>query len=155
MKIWLAVMSASIRIACLVCLATCGCGGPYDASVSGVVTLDGNPLPRGTVAFNPENTGPTAYGQIDSSGNYSVKTGREEGLSSGNYVLTVVANELPTEEGRDGGPPPAGKPITPMWYRSPETSGLTLTVEAGSQTHDISLTNQPPAGWQAPGRPRR
>ncbi|HOM17497.1 MAG TPA: hypothetical protein PLQ00_09220, partial [Thermoguttaceae bacterium] len=50
-----------------------GCGGsgaklPPLASVSGKVTLDGNPLPRGTVTFIPDESkgtkGPTAVGQI-------------------------------------------------------------------------------------------
>ncbi len=132
-----------------------GCGGIYDATVSGVVTLDGNPLPRGTVSFNPEIPGPSSYGQIDSSGRYSVMTGREEGLPPGNYVLTVVSNEPPTETGKNGGPPPAGNPITPRWYRSPSTSGLQYTVEEGSNEINIELTTQPPAGWQDPAKRRR
>lgn len=127
-----------------------GCGGLYDAGVSGLVTLDGNPLPRGTVAFNPQTPGPPSYGQIDSSGHYTVMTGREEGLPSGSYVLTVVANEPPTVEGKDGGPPPAGKPITPRWYRSQETSGLSFTVEPGSNEFNLELSTQPPAGWKDP-----
>ena len=131
-----------------------GCGGLYDASVSGTVTLDGNPLPRGTVAFNPENPGPASYGQIDDSGHYTVMTGREEGIPSGQYLLTVVANEIPQVEGKDGGPPPAGKPITPRWYRSPTTSGLSFTIESGSNTIDLPLTSDPPSGWQEP-KPRR
>lgn len=129
-----------------------GCGGRYDASVQGRVTLDGNPLPRGTVAFNPDVPGPPAYGQIDSDGNYSVMTGREKGLTSGSYVVTVVANELPVIQGKDGGPPPAGKPITPMWYRSRETSGLTFNVNAGDNTINLELTSTPPAGWQDPAK---
>lgn len=132
-----------------------GCGGAYDSSVAGVVTLDGNPLPRGTVAFNPEKTGPPAYGQINSSGNYTVMTGREEGLSAGNYVVTVVANDLPSEPGKDGGPPPAGKPISPAWYRSKESSGLSFTVESGSNEINLELISTPPAGWQDPTQRRR
>ncbi len=129
-----------------------GCGGIYDASVSGVVTLDGTPLPRGTVSFNPETPGPSSYGQIDSSGRYTVMTGREQGLPPGNYVLTVVANEPPTEPGKNGGPPPAGKPITPRWYRSLSSSGLKYTVEKGSNQIDLELTTDPPNGWQNPAR---
>jgi len=64
-----------------------------------VATLDGNPLPRGTVAFNPQGLGPSAYGRIESNGEYAIHTGREEGLPPGQYLLTVVANEAPTEEG--------------------------------------------------------
>jgi hypothetical protein len=137
------ILFSLIAAVCL--LGTVGCGGVYDSSVSGVVTLDGNPLPRGTVAFNPA-TGAPAYGQINPSGEYTVMTGREEGLPPGSYVVTVVANEAPTEMGKDGAPPPAGKPITPRWYRSKETSGLNFNIEAGSNQIDIALTSTPPTG---------
>jgi hypothetical protein len=124
-----------------------GCGGVYDSTVTGIVTLDGHPLPRGTVAFNPENGSP-AYGQINSTGEYTVMTGREEGLPAGSYVVTVVSNEAPTGLGKDGAPPPAGKPITPQWYRSKQTSGLNYAVEPGSNQIDIPLTSTPPTGTQ-------
>jgi hypothetical protein len=137
--------SSKWLIATLILVSTVGCGGVYDSSVSGVVTLDGKPLPRGTVAFNPES-GPPAYGQINSTGEYTVMTGREEGLPAGSYVVTVVSNEAPTELGKDGAPPPAGKPITPPWYRSKQTSGLNYSIEAGSNEINIELSSNPPAG---------
>ncbi|MCA9230451.1 MAG: carboxypeptidase regulatory-like domain-containing protein [Planctomycetales bacterium] len=139
----------------LACVVLAGCGGTYDSYVSGTVTLDGATLPRGTVAFSPQSPGAAAYGRIDSDGQYTIQTGREEGLASGHYLATVVANELPDQEGRDGGPPPAGKPITPPWYRSAKTSGLEFTVEPGSNTIDISLTSEPPADWKPPKQRRR
>lgn len=129
-----------------------GCGGPYDASVSGDVTLDGQPLTRGTVSFTPTAGGPPAYARIDGSGSYAVRTGREVGLPAGEYSVTVVANEPPAAaQGEDGGPPPAGKPITPPWYRSAETSGLRFQVEPGSNDIDLPLTTQAPAGWDPRG----
>jgi hypothetical protein len=139
MKLLLSLLAA----VCLIGIV--GCGGVYDSTVTGIVTLDGNPLPRGTVAFNPEN-GPPAYGQINSTGEYAVMTGREEGLPAGSYVVTVVSNEAPTELGKDGAPPPAGKPITPPWYRSKQTSGLNYSIEAGSNEINIELSSTPPAG---------
>ena len=41
-------------------LAVAGCGSPYDSSVSGTVTLDGQPLTIGTVTFFPDQSGPVA-----------------------------------------------------------------------------------------------
>lgn len=134
--------------------ASVGCS-KYDASVSGRVTLDGEPLSRGTVAFVPVEDGPPAYGRIDASSNYIVRTGREEGLPSGDYRVTVVANEPPPVENDRGGPPPAGKPITPPWYRSHETSGLEFSVERGSNEIDLRLTTDPPPDWNPRGGARR
>lgn len=140
----------------LLFLATVGCGGPYNANVDGVVTLDGQPVPRGTVSFIPAGDGSTAYGRIDSSGNYELRTGREEGLPAGEYMVTVVANELPPEsQTADGGPPPPGKPITPAWYRSQGTSGLQYTVEPGGNDINLELSSDPPADWKPPKRRRR
>ena len=149
---------ASMRIrtmTLLLCFVLCGCGGTYDSYVSGVVTLDNEPLPRGTVAFNPQGQGAPAYGRIEEDGQYTIRTGREEGLPSGQYQVTVVANELPQMTGPDDGPPPAGKPITPQWYRSKQTSGLDFTVVPGTNEINLELTTQPPAGWNPPKKRRR
>jgi len=139
--------------AALLAIGIAGCGGTYDSSVSGTVTLDGNPVPRGTVAFIPVASGPPAFGGIESDGSYSVRTGREDGLPTGEYQVTVIANEPPAvQQSASGGPPPPGKPITPVWYRAKDTSGLKYTVESGDNEINLELTSQPPAGWN-PGRP--
>jgi hypothetical protein len=135
-------------VAALIAL-TSGCGGTYDSSVHGIVKLDGNPVPRGTVTFSPSGgSGSTAYGLIQSDGAYELRTGREEGLPPGQYSVTVAANEAPTATGRDGGPPPTGKPITPEWYRSPSTSGLSFAVNSGNNEINLDLNTTPPAGWK-------
>ena len=140
---------------CCGCFVIVGCGGVYDAAVEGVVTLDNNPVPRGTVSFNPVGDGPTAYGLIESDGSYVLRTGREDGLPAGQYRVSVVANEPPAvERTAAGGPPPPGAPITPAWYRTPNTSGLEFTIEGGSNEINLELTSTPPAGWQDPAKRR-
>lgn len=136
--------------------ACIGCGGPYDSYVSGVASLDGTPLTRGTVTFNPSTPGPVAYGSIDDKGNYTIQTGREEGLASGQYVVTVVAKEdaIPDTSGR-GLPPTPGKDITPQWYASKQSSGLNFTVESGSNDINLELSSEPPPDWKPAGRRRR
>jgi hypothetical protein len=139
----------------LVCvsLATfAGCGGAYDAAVSGVTTLDNKPLPAGTVKFNPEQSGPSGYGTIDSNGSYSIMTGREKGLPSGSYVVTVVANEPSVPNANKALPPAPGKPITPAWYRDASSSPLKYKVDRGRNTINLELTSQPPAGWKPAAR---
>lgn len=134
----------------LLAAALTGCGGPYDATVAGVVTLDGATVTRGTISFTPQAGGPPAYGMIASDGKYSLRTGREEGVKSGGYTVTVAANEESNQQGRDGGPPPVGKPITPDWYRSPTSSGLSYEIKPGDNEINIELTKTPPPGWKAP-----
>src|SRR5262245_2668726 len=68
-----------------------GCGGAYDSTAHGVVTLDGRAVPRGTVSFHPVSGGPAAYAMIEDNGSYSIRTGREEGLPSGDYEVSVTA----------------------------------------------------------------
>lgn len=130
-----------------------GCGGTYDSTVSGVVTLDGRIVPRGTVAYQPVAGGPASYAPIEENGSYTVRTGREDGLLSGEYDVTVTANEpSAVRQTAAGGPPPPGKPITPLWYRSKDTSGLRFTVESGDNEINLELTSQPPPGWNPRGR---
>lgn len=132
-----------------------GCGGGYDASVSGIVTLDGAPLSRGQVAFYPVSSGPPGIGRIDQSGRYEINTGREAGLPSGQYAVTVVANEPPAEsQSEQGGPPAAGKLITPAWYKTRQHSNLSVTVEPGDNEIDLELSSEPPPDW-SPSKRRR
>lgn len=137
-------------------LACLGCGGPYDAYVSGVATLDGSPLLRGTVSYIPSQPGPASYGVILSDGSYTIKTGREEGLPSGQYVVTVVSKEESDMTSlSEGLPPKPGKNITPPWYRTKQTSTLNLTVEPGSNEINLELTSEAPPDWKPPRRRRR
>jgi hypothetical protein len=129
-----------------------GCGGAYDSSAEGVVTLDGKALGFGWVAFHPKSGGPAAYSPIEANGSYTVRTGSEVGLHSGDYQVTVTANEPPTQmKSKDGGPMPTGKQVTPAWYSSKDMSGLSVAVKPGSNTINLELKSQPPAGWK-PGQ---
>lgn len=126
-----------------------GCGGRYDASVKGAITFDGKPLPRGTIKFVPDESGPAAYGMIESDGSYSIMTGREKGLPPGPYTVTVVANE-PSVQGQNPSLPPApGKPITPPWFRDQTKSPLKYTIKPGKNEINLDLTSTPPPGYKA------
>jgi hypothetical protein len=118
--------------------ALAGCSGQHDASVSGRVTLGGEPLDRGTVTFHPEGNGPTAYAAIQPSGEYQLKTGAEEGIPSGEYRVTVVATTPPPKEG----PERPGTMITPPQYADPNQSGFRFTIEPGRNQVDLELHGQ-------------
>ncbi len=138
------------------CVALGGCGGVYDSTVKGVVTLDGNPVVAGAVAFIPSGGGSLAYARTDQSGRYKVFTGNEVGMPSGQYGVTVVAREAPKEtHSKLGGPPPPGKRITPPWYGSSKSSPLNYNVEPGSNVISLELTSEPPPGWNPPKGRRR
>jgi hypothetical protein len=145
------VQRISIGVFTVMMLVTLGgCGSTYDAAVSGVVSLDGKTIPRGTVSFQPKAGGAIAFGRIDENGAYVLRTGREDGLPPGDYYVTVSANEPPAvSQSKGGGPPPLGKSITPLWYRSKDTSGLSFLVESGSNEINLELKSQPPAGGLA------
>ena len=139
------------------CIVACGamiisgCGGGYDATARGVVTLNGKTVPRGMVSFHPLAGGPAVYGAIAADGSYSLQTGREDGLPSGDYQVSVTANEAPASaQGEKGGPPPPGQAITTAWYRMKETSGLKFTVKPGKNEINLELNKQPPTGWKPP-----
>ena len=146
------MMRCSLQVVALIGLlvSITGCGGPFDASAKGVVTLDGTALPSGWVTFYPTAGGPSAYGRIDESGSYVMQTGSSTGLPSGDYQVTVIANEPPKElRSKDGGPPPAGKQITPAWYGTKDKSGLSASVKRGRNEINLELSTKPPAGWNA------
>jgi hypothetical protein len=139
-----------MRWTALALLMASGCGGPYDSAVTGVVTLNSVPLTTGVVSFAPQGPGAMANGRIRPDGTYELWTGREEGLASGQYVVSVIATESTGDRGKDGGPPPMGKLITPPWYQNPDTSGLTFTVAPGDNEINLPLTKTPPPGYKPP-----
>ena len=122
--------------------AVAGCGGSYDARVSGTVTLDGLPLERGIVAYHPKQGGPVAHGVIQSDGVYVVRTGREAGIPSGEYNVTVVATEVPGRSRQGSGPPPPGRRLTTERVSRKETTPLHYTVEPGRNEIDLNLESQ-------------
>ena len=114
-----------------------GCGRPYNASVSGTVTIDGAALRTGTIAFSPIAGGAIAYALIGEDGRYSVRTGSDEGLLAGEYAAAVVA--------MSGRPPGSknfrdfGTPLVPARYGDPKQSGLRFTIVPGVNHIDIPL----------------
>lgn len=84
------------------------------ASVTGLVTVKGQPLKAGTILFT-DNQGNVA-GKIAANGTYKV-----EGLKPGVYKLSFQGAAVPAA------------------FNNPNTSGLTYTVKDGKQSHDIAL----------------
>ncbi len=147
----------------LVSLVLSGCsGGPgtdYSQvellNVSGIVTLDGEPLPNAVVTFvNPE-TDTFSYGLTDRSGQYSlqfdiVRSGCTPGakrveISTTRSILGLnSAEEGAAPDGEESGegaePAPKIQELVPLRYN--QKSELTVEVSASSRTHDFALNSK-------------
>lgn len=73
-------------------VALCGCGNSNYKSVSGVVLLDGEPVPDAAVAFVPEDpSSENATGYTDEDGRFSMKSISQDGVKPGKYKVRIEA----------------------------------------------------------------
>jgi hypothetical protein len=123
-----------------------GCGPNLDIpplqKVSGVVTLDGTPVTRGTVQFQPSATqgasGPPANGTIGPDGRYELVTAGQPGAVIGQHQVLVEARAEPKDE-TDTLP----SPLVPEKYFTFSTSGLTKEVTAAAPNEiNLELTTK-------------
>jgi hypothetical protein len=126
-----------------------GCGNDL-AQVSGVVTLDGQPLRggngvRATVFFQPASgSGAAAVGVLDENGRFHLSSGSQQGVAPGDYLVTCTATQIvPSKE---PGGAPSGRRITPLKYANASTSGMQFTVEPGGGEFNLTLTSAAPNG---------
>lgn len=131
-----------LQLVHLAFLCVTGCGSEFGATVSGVVTLDGNPVTPGRVTFAPaEPTALPAAGKLDIDGSFELLTQKKPGLAPGTYKVSVQALRPPdVPKGQRTFTP--SEPLVPEKYLSVKTSGLEFTVEPGSNTIDIPLVSQ-------------
>jgi hypothetical protein len=130
-----------LRISCLTFLIyLAGCGGPAHPDVgrvSGVVTLDGQPLPDATVMFQP-TSGRASVATTDKTGKYSlVYLDGVPGALLGAHKV-IIRTEIPGEDGQ----PPIAKEKLPKKYHD-QTE---LTAEVKPQPSTINFELQSPAG---------
>lgn len=134
-----------------------GCGGdpnkPKLGRVSGTVTYNGEPVPKGIVTFVPTDsaTGQSATGEIGPDGSYELTTFTQgDGAVLGNHLVLVQSMEMdPSIEGGSMPIPDAQgnlpidppKYLVPAKYSSTSTTDLNVTVESGRNTHDLALTD--------------
>ena len=122
-----------------------GCGGsqvdyegPPRFQVTGAVSIDGKPVPDGSINFIPLDGGRKSYaGIID--GAYTVEEGK--GPNAGKYKVEVYGNEVTGEAvDEDLGPPT--KDIVPPKFNVNTSLEIEIT-EGGpdANKHDFILTN--------------
>jgi len=135
---------AAVAVLALVAGAPgCGESGPPMGRVSGKVTYNGQPVPKGTISFqsaSPE--GRNATGEIGPDGSYTIQTETPgDGAIVGDYKVAITALEdnvvldyIPKKK-------PEPKRLVPEKYENPATSGLTAKVESGSNAIDFPLAD--------------
>ena len=118
--------------------AGCGRAAPT-GDVSGVVRVDGTPLPSGTVAFVGED-GRAASAMIQADGSYRIPKAPVGPVRITVQTFAPSPGVVPPDT-----PPGSVKQASlrfvslPEHYADHTTSGLSYTVEPGAQTHDIDL----------------
>lgn len=125
-------------------LAGCGSKGYQLAPVSGVVTLDGKPVPGTLVNYQPVGSegvtpGPGSTGRCDENGRYTLSTIRDEtGAVVGLHRVRIYSYspESPVEQDTDEGLPSEQFP-----ERYNYRSELEITIEpGGTDAADFALT---------------
>ena len=71
-------------------LTSVGCG-PGVTTVSGTVTLDGEPMEGLIVAFTPDGGGPSGAGTTDAQGKYTLNSNLGAGIPSGSYKVSITS----------------------------------------------------------------
>jgi hypothetical protein len=138
----LSLFCVSLFAACL--LSGCGAKDPLNRrAVSGTVTLDGQPLKQGSIAFEPLQPGGVSSGALITDGQYAVPA--DKGLPQGKYRVSVTAGGAAAAKlGPDGMPGDAGaapKELIPAIYNT--ASKLTAEVgETDSPQFDFQLKSK-------------
>jgi hypothetical protein len=125
-----------------------GCGGT--GTVTGKVTLDGEPLPGGIVLFHhvagPESeSAPPPNGRISTDGTFvaaNVPTGKT-------LVTIMTAPKMGSVAHPDAGLEPWGPYVPiPAKYKDPDKSGFTIEVKLGKQELNLAMTGDPATDGQ-------
>lgn len=128
----------SVTVLLLAPFILTGCGSNL-ASVTGTVTFDDRPLESGRIVF--QATGESmAYGELGPDGRYTLIAGDQQGITPGEYIVTVATHEVGEITGR--GNPPLTILITPARYGNKDTSDLRADVLPGHNKLDFELTSK-------------
>ena len=150
---------AGVALALTIGCTEPGVERPETFAVTGIVTLDGNPVEGATVTFVPAAGDRSAAGMTDASGKYALTTFEGgDGAGPGEYGVKIEkyaggsAGEETGEgdegmmsadyeaglrsEGGEGGEP---KSLLPEKYSDPSSSGLKATVTEGENSFDFPL----------------
>jgi len=132
---WLSLFSLCGAVA----LIGCGKAEAPSGTVSGTVTLDGQPVDSGEISF-VSSDGFAASGPI-TGGQFKL----EDPLPVGKYAVGITPAALTEAPGEEGDTAVAPTSPVPAGYNMPGTSGLTHDVQQGANTMTIDLKASGPA----------
>jgi hypothetical protein len=124
-----------------------GCGGPKLASVSGTVTLDGQPLANASVTFQPMgegnlNPGQGSYAKTDQNGNYTLEMqGGKKGAVVAKHKVEISAVTGGAGRPDDDRPQRQQRDRVPAQYNT--QSKLTVEVKPGENVGNFDLKSRP------------
>ncbi len=122
--------------------ACVGCDSrPQVAPVSGLVTLDGQPLKFGSVMFQQTTGGQPAVGTIQSDGSFTLSTFEEnDGAIVGQHMVRVACYSTQDPAVADQAGDSLGELLIPRKYTVLASSGLTADVpEEGLDSVELKL----------------
>lgn len=125
-----------------------GCGDRL-ASLTGAVTIDGQPAPKGlSLEFTPVGEGSASYATTDAAGRFEAAfTFRKMGIEPGEHLVRLLPSQIEAplpEIGADGRPvatgqQAAGPPRLPQRYFQEIER---ITVVPGRNEHDFALSSE-------------
>ena len=130
----------SVRFCLLIAAALlAGCSGVKPCSVSGQITFKGEPIPDGSVKFEPAGESESASGSAKIvNGSYSI--GSDQGMLAGKFKVSIYAQKATgkTVKGFDGAAPvPEVVQYIPARYN--DQSELIVELNGGDNTKDFPL----------------
>ena len=130
------ILAAAGAFSAVLALAGCGSSDLPLASVSGRVTLDGQPLPKAFVEFQPIAEGSPSYGITDEEGRYELRFSRRHaGVLAGQHKVRVRTARTQTDE--QGNEIPIPEKIPPRYNAETE---LTATIDDSTDEVNLDLT---------------
>ena len=128
-----------------------GCGSDEGRTptypTTGTVAREGKPAADVLVRFHPTQPAPefaTITTRTDAAGHYSLSTFEaDDGAPAGEYVVSVLLDIPPADEGGDTETTPARRlvrlPARLAAFGNPTTSPLRAQIEAGANTLDFDV----------------
>jgi hypothetical protein len=135
-------------VAALSCLAVVGVAScakqPALGNLEGRVTFQGQPVTEGYVLVSSVvATGAHLAAELDANGKYATRTAEGVGVPPGTYEMAVLPPSLPIPNTVNPGPiVEKPYPMIPIRYRSPQSSGIKVTVKDG-KNEPINIDMQP------------
>jgi len=122
-----------------------GCGGSdvgNGVNVTGNVTLDGQPLDQGTVAFIGENGAAAAVGQITNGSFTLSQSANASGIEPGTYQVKVESWKVQPGAVQEDGSFAEGELAIPEKYTDAKTSGFSADVASDGGSFEFAMKSE-------------